>query len=104
MNDSFKAFKTFQYCDSMESVGKKYQVIYADPPWAYRVGSKKEKGRTAASHYQTQPIGRLKAFNIPDICDQNFVLLMWATYPCLKSALELVEAWGLIIKLWLLPG
>ena len=24
---------------------KKYQVIYADPPWAYRVWSKKGSGR-----------------------------------------------------------
>lgn len=31
----------------------KYEIIYADPPWQYRVLSKKDAGRTAESHYQT---------------------------------------------------
>lgn len=34
----------------------KYQVIYADPPWAYRVWSKKGNGRSAESHYPTMSI------------------------------------------------
>lgn len=32
---------------------KKYPVIYADPPWQYRVYSKKGLGRSAESHYPT---------------------------------------------------
>ena len=28
-------------------MGKKYKIIYADPPWQYRVYSKKGKGRSA---------------------------------------------------------
>ena len=28
---------------------KKYKVIYADPPWAYKVWSKKGAGRSAES-------------------------------------------------------
>ena len=32
---------------------KKYKVIYADPPWAYKVWSKKGAGRSAESHYPT---------------------------------------------------
>ena len=30
---------------------KKYQIIYADPPWNYKVYSKKGLGRSAESHY-----------------------------------------------------
>ena len=37
---------------------KKYKVIYADPPWAYKVWSKKGAGRSAESHYPTMEIGR----------------------------------------------
>ena len=33
---------------------KKYKVIYADPPWAYKVWSKKGAGRSAES----SPTGR----------------------------------------------
>ena len=32
-------------------MGKKYKVIYADPPWQYRVYSKKGQGRSAENHY-----------------------------------------------------
>lgn len=31
---------------------KKYQIIYADPPWQYKVWSKKEKKRSAENHYR----------------------------------------------------
>ena len=31
----------------------RYEIIYADPPWAYKVWSKKGKGRSAESHYKT---------------------------------------------------
>ena len=32
---------------------KKYNVILADPPWAYHVWSKKGVGRTAENHYNS---------------------------------------------------
>ena len=35
---------------------KKYQIIYADPPWSYKVYSKKGLGRSAESHYPTMCI------------------------------------------------
>lgn len=82
----------------MKSETKKYNVIYADPPWAYKVWSKKGSGRSAESHYSNQSINSLKAVNIPAICEQNCVLLMWATFPCLQDAFVLAEAWGFIYK------
>ena len=39
---------------------KKYKVIYADPPWAYKVWSKKGAGRSAESHYPTMDIEAIK--------------------------------------------
>ena len=49
---------------------KKYQIIYADPPWNYKVYSKKGLGRSAESHYPTM--------SIEDICALpvgNFVVV-----------------------------
>ena len=40
---------------------KKYGVIYADPPWQYKVYSKKGMGRSAESHYPTMNIEDIKA-------------------------------------------
>lgn len=39
---------------------KKYSVIYADPPWQYKVYSKKGMGRSAESHYPTMTIEDLQ--------------------------------------------
>ena len=33
------------------NTNKKYNIIYADPPWQYKVWSNKENGRSAESHY-----------------------------------------------------
>ena len=40
---------------------KKYNIIYADPPWSYRVWNKKEKGRTAISHYDIMSLESIEA-------------------------------------------
>lgn len=94
------ALKTcwFKKLCRMESVVKKYNVIYADPPWKFKIWSDKGSGRSPETHYLTQSIQALKAFNIPGICEKDCVLLMWATFPCLKYAFDLAEAWGFIYK------
>ena len=79
---------------------KKYQIIYADPPWQYKVWSKKGNGRSAESHYRTmniEDIINLKEF-INKISDKNCILFIWVTYPCLKEALKVIDAWGFKYK------
>ena len=34
-----------------------YTVIYADPPWAFKVRSEKGKGRSAEAHYHSNIVG-----------------------------------------------
>jgi N6-adenosine-specific RNA methylase IME4 len=82
----------------MESEIKKYNVIYADPPWQFRVWSNKGMSRSAENHYSTQSLQSLMTFNVSAICANDCVLLMWATFPCLKNAFELAEAWGFVYK------
>ena len=77
---------------------KKYDLIYADPPWRFDVWSKKGAGRSAESHYKTQSLDFLKGMDIEILCKPNCVLLMWATFPCLQQALELGIAWGFTYK------
>ena len=77
---------------------KKYNIIYADPPWQFKVWSNKGMDRSAEKHYPTQTIDYLKSLNIPGICQKDCILFMWATFPCLKEAFELAEAWGFTYK------
>ena len=79
---------------------KKYQIIYADPPWKYKVWSKKGNGRSAESHYKTMNIEviiNLKDF-INSISSKDCILFIWVTYPCLKEGLKVIEAWGFNYK------
>lgn len=77
---------------------KKYNVIYADPPWAYRVWNKKTNGRTAESHYSTMSLEDIKALPVDKLADENCALFLWITFPLLKEAWEVIEAWGFNYK------
>ncbi len=84
----------------MDDKNKKYNIIYADPPWKYKVWSKKGNGRSAESHYKTlalKDIINMKDF-INDISANNCVLFIWITYPCLKEAINVIEEWGFTYK------
>ena len=82
----------------METVSKRYKVIYADPPWKYNNKSNSTNVRSAEKHYQTQTIETLKAMNVPGLSDTSCALFMWATFPCLNEALVLGKAWGFVYK------
>jgi len=74
---------------------KKYQVIYADPPWVYKDKSKSHGGG-AESHYVCTPTEELRKLQIP--ADDNAVLFMWVTYPQLPEGLKLMGLWGFKFK------
>lgn len=74
---------------------KKYSVIYADPPWQYQ--DKKCNGN-AADHYPTMKIDDICNLPVKDLAADDCVLFLWATYPMLKEALKVIEAWGFKYK------
>ena len=75
---------------------KKYQIIYADPPWSYQNGGVPQGGVNA--QYPTMKLEDIKNLKVADISDNPSVLFMWATFPLLKEALEVIEAWGFEYK------
>lgn len=76
-------------------MGKKYQIIYADPPWAYD----RSKGEgVAAAQYSTMSIEELRKLPVKDIADKDCVLFLWVTFPKLKEGMSLFEAWGFKYK------
>lgn len=78
---------------------KKYNIIYADPPWRYKVWSRDTGlGRSADAHYNTMEKTDIQQLPIQNICDKNCVLFLWVTYPCLLEGLELIEKWGFTYK------
>ena len=78
---------------------KKYDIIYADPPWDYK-GQKQHSGKGgkdtggAESHYPTMKLKELKKLPIPEICSDDCLIFMWATSPHLDQAIDLLKSWG----------
>ena len=48
---------------------KKYNIIYADPPWTFRVYSPKGNGRSAAIHYPTMNLEAIKDLPVEQLAD-----------------------------------
>ena len=88
---------------------KKYQIIYADPPWAFSNRlrtSKKVNGKyaqykpstTVGKKYQTQSGEWIKNLSVDSISSSNAILFLWTTDAHLSLALEVIKAWGFEYK------
>lgn len=92
---------------------KKYQIIYADPPWDY--GGKMQYDKTtikdenigfekkiflssATFQYPTLKLSQLKELDVPSIAAEDCILFMWTTGPQMANSIELGEAWGFEYK------
>lgn len=92
---------------------KKYQVIYADPPWDY--GGKMQYDKTtikdenigfekkifissATFKYPTLKLNQLKELDVKSITADDCILFMWTTGPQMANSIELGKAWGFEYK------
>ena len=93
--------------ESLIKDGKKFGVICPDFPWPFEVYSGKGKQRSADRHYDTWPLERILALAplIQQLAADDCVLLLWAVWPNLPAAVEVIEACGFEYKtlgfLWL---
>ncbi len=75
---------------------KKYQIIYADPPWAYRNMGNIQA--TANAQYPTMSNKDICALPVGGVSDDNSILFLWATFPKIQEALDVMKAWGFEYK------
>ena len=76
---------------------KKYQIIYADPPWSYR--DKALAGdRGAGCKYDVMSIEDIKKLPVKELAEDDAVLFMWVTMPMLEEAFAVMRAWGFNYK------
>ena len=74
---------------------RKYNVIYADPPWAYRQCGATAKSRgNAVKHYPTMTTDDICKLPVDKIAGGGAALFLWATFPNIGEALKVMEAWG----------
>lgn len=88
---------------------KKYDIIYADPPWHYGGKMQFDKSSVAKEElnpnrkifisaaefkYPTVKTEDLKTMEVDKFAKDDSLLFMWATSPHLTQAISLGEAWG----------
>ena len=77
---------------------KKYNIIYADPPWNFKNFSKKGEVKNPNQHYSCMKIQDIYDLPIQDIADDNCILFIWVTYPLLQEGLQTIKEWGFNYK------
>jgi N6-adenosine-specific RNA methylase IME4 len=86
--------------NALAESGKRFSVIYADPPWEFTVYSGKGKQRSADRHYDTHAIEKIIADTaaVPKLAADNCALFLWGVWPEHPGALAVIEAWGFEFK------
>jgi len=81
---------------------KLYKNILADPPWYWRnyaadaPGMTHERSRGAMRHYPCMTTDQICGLQAPAADD--CVLFLWACWPNLKDAMQVIDAWGFEYK------
>jgi len=78
---------------------KRYQIIYADPPWNFNFQKRNglsDKAKNAL--YPTMKGNDIVNLPIEEIADENCILFLWVMNSELPLALEVIKSWGFIYK------
>lgn len=82
------------------NTNKKYNIIYADPPWSYKTWTAKGGHKSASAHYKTMSKQEIQEMGktIENISEKDSILFLWVTMPNLIEGIELIEKWGFTYK------
>lgn len=78
---------------------KKYNIIYADPPWFYNQRANTGKFRGGCwNHYK--PMKNKDILNLPveHLTNNNCALFLWVTMPNIEVGFEVLKTWGFEYK------
>ena len=77
---------------------KKYNIIYADPPWQYGDKQNTKIRGGAVKHYSTMKLLDICDLPVKQICQDKAVLFLWVTSPLLEDAFKVIKSWGFKYK------
>ena len=72
----------------------KFDVILADPPWTFSVWNADKSDRHVSHKYDLMTTEDICELRIREISEENCALFLWATWPNLRDALSVIDAWG----------
>ena len=71
-----------------------YDVIMADPPWSFDNWSVGGNAKNAKAQYACMPLAEIAALPVGHLAGGDAWLWLWATYPMLPQAVQVMAAWG----------
>jgi N6-adenosine-specific RNA methylase IME4 len=101
VNEAKREIKKQEYQEKVKQAENKkeiptgpFQLILADPPWQYDFSE--TQSREVENQYQTANVSEICKHK-PDAAN-DCILLLWATAPKLKEAIDVFDAWGFEYK------
>ena len=76
----------------------RYKFIMADPPWTFKLYSSKGEKKSAQAQYDCMDLAAIKALPVSHLAAPDCMLMLWATFPMLPQALDVMAAWGFSYK------
>ncbi len=73
---------------------KRYQVIYADPPWQVKKIIRKVRPNQVEMDYPTMSLEEIKALKVQSISEDNSCLFLWTIHSYLPKTFDVMETWG----------
>lgn len=83
--------------DILQRKTKKYEVVYADPPWSYD-DTMKGHSFSLEDEYETQSLEWIKGLPVKMLVAKDCVLFIWVTSPLLEKGFEVIKSWGFEYK------
>lgn len=77
---------------------KKYNIIYADPPWNSNSQFGRDKRKGNAQHYPLMTLEDIKSLSVSNMCETDCVLFLWVVDTQLFEAKEVINSWGFKYK------
>jgi N6-adenosine-specific RNA methylase IME4 len=75
-----------------------YGAILADAAWRFETWSERGRDRSPDRHYRTLPTEEIMALPVASLAAPDCVLFLWATWPMILHAFQVITAWGFTYK------
>lgn len=76
-------------------INKRYDVIYADPPWPVKkIIRKVRPNQKEHLDYPTMSLFEIEGLPISHLANENCKLFLWTTQAFLPKSFDVIEAWG----------
>jgi N6-adenosine-specific RNA methylase IME4 len=71
-----------------------FNIIHADPPWAFDNYSAKGEGRNPNQHYETMTPDEIAVLPVGELAAGNCACFLWCVDPLLDRGFDVLAKWG----------